>query len=362
MKAVPVLALAALLAGCSGPPPAEKPPRTVLVRTVASPGDAVAQRVYTGEVRARHETDLGFRIGGKLVERLVDVGARVKPGQVLARLDPQDTQLAAQAASAQVAAAEAELALARNEFARVEGLHARNFVSASALDARRTALQATEARVRQARAQSAVTANQARYATLTVDHDGVVVAAPADAGQVVAAGQPVLRIARDGLREVSIYVPEGRVAELQPGVPAVVRTWAQPDHNYAATVREIAPAADATTRTYAVRVSVSAPDAALPLGATATVAFAAASAAHTLLPLTAVTRVDDRVTAWLVDESSQLRPVEVQAGEFREDGVVILGGLPAGARVVLTGLHRLVAGEQVRAMDETAPVALDARK
>lgn len=362
MKVPIALVAAALLAGCSGPPPAEKPPRAVLVRTVVDTGEAPSLSVYTGEVKARYEADLAFRIGGKIIERRVDVGARVQRGQVLARLDPLDAQLAANAAGAQVAAAEADTALARAELARSESLHARNFVSATALDSRRTALQAAEARLRQARAQAASAGNQAQYAALVSDHEGVVTAAPAEVGQVVAAGQAVLRVARPDEREVLIYLPESRIGGLQVGAPAMVRAWAQPGHDFPAQVREIAPAADAATRSYAVRVSVKGADAALPLGSTASVAFAATSDMQALLPLTAVTRNDDHATVWLVDESSQLRPVEVQAGEYREDGVVIRAGLPPGARIVLTGVHRLVAGETVRAVDEAAPVALDVRK
>lgn len=355
--------LAALLAGCSDPAPVEKAPRAVLVRTIGGDASAPRVRVYTGEIRARHEADIGFRIGGKLIGRSVDVGARVRPGQVLARLDPQDVKLAEQAAAAQVSAAEADVALARAEFERVQNLHARNFVSASALDSRRTARQAAEARLRQARAQLATAGNQAGYAALTVADEGVVTAAPAEVGQVVAAGQPVLRVARPEQREVLIHVPESRIAELGPGSPAVVRAWASPARTYAAAVREIAPAADAATRSYAVRVSVADPDDALALGATASVAFSdAQGAAHMVLPLTAVTRVDGHATVWVVDEASHLAPLAVDTGEFREDGVVVVGGLPAGSRVVLTGVHRLVAGETVRAVDEAAPVALDARK
>ncbi|NMG29152.1 efflux RND transporter periplasmic adaptor subunit [Aromatoleum evansii] len=355
--------LLTLLAGCSGPAPVDKPPRAVLVRTIGTAASEPQLRVYTGEVRARHEADIGFRIGGKLIERSVDAGARVRPGQVLARLDPQDVKLAEQAAAAQVSAAEADVALARAEFERVQNLHARNFISASALDSRRTALQAAEARLRQVRAQLATAGNQAGYAALTVADEGVVTAVIAEAGQVVAAGQPVLRIARPGEREVLIYVPESRIAELRPGLPAAVRAWANPAHAYVAAVREIAPAADAATRSYAVRVSVVDADDALPLGATASVAFAQSpDAAQAILPLTAVTRMDGRATVWVVDEASKLVPHAVDTGAFREDGVVVASGLPAGARVVVTGVHRLVAGEVVRAVDEAAPVALDARK
>lgn len=357
-----VLAVAAL-AACSGPPPAEKPPRAVLVRSLAAEGTPPQLRVYTGDVRARHEADIGFRVGGKLIERKVDMGARVRPGMVLARLDPEDARLAQQAAAARVAAAEADLALARSEYERVENLRSRNFVSASALDARRSAREAAEAGLRQARADLAVAQNQAGYASLTVAHEGVVTATLAEAGQVVSAGQPVIRVARLDEREVLVHVPESRVAELRPGAPAQVRSWAGGDRVHEGRVREIAPAADPATRSYAVRVSVRSPGENLPLGATASVAFALPGAhMQTLLPLTAVTRTDERATAWIVDEASRVQPVAVETGEFREDGVVVRAGLPAGAKVVLTGVHRLVAGETVRVVEEDAPVALDARK
>jgi RND family efflux transporter MFP subunit len=356
------VALLAALAGCSRPPPPEKPPRAVLVRVVADAAAAPALNVYTGDVRARFESDLAFRIGGKIIERRVDVGARVRRGDVLARLDPQDAQLAANAAAAQVAAAEADLALARAELERSESLRSRNFISGSALDSRRTAVQAAEARLRQARAQAATAGNQTGYATLAADRDGVVVATPAEAGEVVAAGQAVLRVARLGEREVLIYVPESRIGGIAPGAAALVRTWSAPAREYRGTVREIAPAADAATRSYAVRVLVADADDALALGATASVAFASPRQMQAVLPLPALTRIDERDIVWIVDAASKLRRVEVVAGEFSEDGVAIRSGLPAGARVVVAGVHQLVEGETVRPVDENAAVALDAKQ
>jgi len=358
MKHVFALVLVAGLAACSEPPPAAKAPRTVLVHTVAEHA-AMALQVYTGEVRARYETDLAFRIGGKVVERTVDVGARVAPGEVLARLDPQDVRLAASAAAAQVASAEADVALARAEFTRGEDLRARNFLSASALDTRRTALQAAEARLRQARAQAASAGNQARYATLAADSAGIVTAAPAEAGQVVSAGQTVLRVARTDAREVLIHVPESRIRAIAVGAAAVVRPWTDAARSYPGEVREVAPAADAATRSYALRVSITAPDDALPLGATASVAFATPLEAQAVLPFSAVTRIEGQAVVWVVDAASTVRPQAVETGAFRDEGVVIRAGLAPGARVVVAGVHRLVEGETVRAADAAAPVALD---
>ena len=365
MKNAPLFIAAALLAalaGCSEAPPADKPPRAVLVQTVSDAPDAATLNVYTGEVRARFETDLAFRIGGKIVERRVDVGERVRGGQVLARLDPQDVRLAVNAAAARVAAAEADLAFARTELERSESLRARNFISGSALDSRRTAVQAAEARLREARAEAATAGNQAEYAALSAGHDGVVVAAPAEAGEVVAAGQAVLRVARLDEREVLIHVPESRIAALAVGDRALVRLWSAPRREYAGSVREIAPAADPATRSYAVRIGVADADEALSLGATATVAFASPSDAQAVLPLPALTRIDGAEVVWVVDEASQVQPLRVEAGEFRENGVVIRSGLPAGARVVVAGVHRLVEGETVRPVDEAGPVMLDAAR
>lgn len=351
----------AFLTACSGPPPGEKPLRAVLVRDLSAVAAEPVPNVYAGEVRARHESDLAFRIAGKVIERAVDTGARVVRGQVLARLDPRDVELAASAAVAQLAAAEADLALARAELKRSEDLHASNFISGSALDARRTTVRAAEARLQHAQAQAASAGNQAGYAVLRADHDGVVVAAPVEAGQVVSAGQPVLRLARPGEREVMIHVPESRVRDYRIDQEAMVRAWAADDRTYRAVVREIAPAADAATRSYALRVSVPDADDALPLGATASVAFApGATASHeTLLPLAAVTAIENVPTVWVVDADSRLQPVAVEIGAIREDGVVIRAGLPPAARVVVAGVHKLVAGEAVRTIGETQPVALD---
>lgn len=364
MKLKPALAVLVTLslAACSPPPPPQAVLPTVLVRSVGKTGGAAAMQVYTGEVRARFESDLGFRLGGKLVERRVDVGAVVRRGQVLARLDPQDAELAAAAAVAQVAAAEADVALARAELERAQGLRARNFISASALDTRSSAHDAAAARLRQARAQAATARNQAGYTELVADSDGVVTALAAEVGQVVAVGQTVLRLARPGEREVLIHVPENRVRQLAPGVQAVVRLWSAPDQAYPGVVREVAPMADAATRTFSVRVSIPVADAALQLGATATAAFAMDVADTVVLPGAALSRDGARAVVWLVGEDGSVNPQPVDVIAYREDGAVLRANLPDAARVVVAGVHKLVAGEKVRAVEEGAPVALDVQR
>lgn len=359
MKAGVWVSLSVLILGaCAKAPEPEAPPRAVLVREVGR--SAVGQQaVLTGEVRARHEADLAFRVGGKVLERRVDLGASVRKGQVLARLDPQDVELAATSARAAVASAESDVALARVEFERARDLRAKNFVSASVLDARTTALKGAEARLAQARAQSSVAANQSAYASLLADGDGVVTAVLAEPGQVVAAGQAVLRVAQQGEREVLVYLPEGRHRQVAVGATVEVRPWADSERRYPGRVREVAAAADATTRTYATRVSVTGADAALPLGATAVVLFAGESPGQVLLPLPAVTRQGAVSSVWVVDAQGVVFPRPVEVVAFREDGVVVTAGLQAQDRVVVAGVHTLVAGKKVRAVDEKAPVALD---
>lgn len=350
---------AVLLAACTEAPPVDKSPRTVLVQRVSLLGAESARNVYTGEIRARHEHLLAFRIAGKVVERKVDVGARVRKGEVLARLDPQDVLLAAQAANAQVGAAEATLALARADFERSERLHQTGFISASALDSRRSALDAAEAAMRQARAQASIAVNQSEYALLRSAQAGLVVEAPVEPGQVVAAGETVFRVVQPEPREVLINVPEGRIQAYAPGQAAVILALGH-DQPYPGAVREIAPVADRATRTYALRVAIEAPDALLSLGASAHVVFDGKGPQGVTLPLGAVTAVDGSARAWLVGDDDTVRPVAVVIDEIHENGVRLSSGLAEGARVVVVGAHRLVEGERVRVVEVGRPVALDA--
>ena len=212
------------LAACAPPATEALPPPAVLVQIVGE-AEAGSGHYFTGDIVPRHASELGFRVGGKLLERAVDVGSTVSKGQMLARLDATDTQLSANAARAALAAAQSDLSLARAELKRVQTLRERNFVSESAVDSQRTAVDAATARVRQARSQTALATNQHEYTTLSSDGDGVVTAISAEVGQVLAAGQVVLTLAHDGAREVRINVPEGQAAALTPGAAARVRRW-----------------------------------------------------------------------------------------------------------------------------------------
>ncbi|PWB52324.1 MAG: efflux RND transporter periplasmic adaptor subunit [Nitrosomonadales bacterium] len=333
MKHIFLPALAAIfLAACDKSTPPPLPPPVVKTLTV-SQSSADAGRAHSGEIRARYETPLAFRIGGKMLERRVDTGAAVKTGQLLARLDPADVRLA-------VDQAEAQRALALAEAKRYRNLHARNFVSAAALDARETTL-AT------AKAQAAMARNQAAYADLNADHDGVVAAVLAEPGQVVSAGQPVLRIARDGEREAAIAVPEAAVTGLKPGMAAEISLWSG-GQTYQGRLREISPAADPATRTYAARVSILDADAGLALGMTASVRFATRSSPAPVVPLAALFQQGQGFAVWAVgsDSTVSLKPVTV-AG-YTDAGARIAAGLQPGDRIVAAGVHKLTAGQKVR--------------
>ncbi len=338
-----------LLAACSAREPEPQPVRPVLTQVV-TPGAAITRDIYAGEIRARHETDLGFRVGGKLVARTVDGGSRVRRGQVLARLDPEDARLTAQSAVSQRASADSELALARAELERHADLLAKKFISQSAFDVKQNALTAARARADQARSQSAIASNQAAYTTLVAEADGVVVSVAAEPGQVLAAGQPVLRLARDGEKEVVLNAPESQLGRFKVGEAVSISLWALPGQTFAGRVREVAGGADPVTRTYAVRVSATDAPSEAKLGMTANVLFATGEDAKlVLLPLAALARERDAPAVWIVDPATRkvkLRPVTV--GQFREDGVTITSGLAAGEVVVTAGVHKLRADQEVR--------------
>jgi len=349
------LAFALVLAACTpheAPVESIRPVQLLQVR-VGAAGDLA---VYAGEVKPRHEADLGFRIGGKIVARQVDVGAAVKSGQVLARLDPADVGLQAEAAKAQLAAAETDASYAKAELDRYQGLLDQKFISQSALDAKRNAYNSNRAKYQQARAQLAVTRNQASYATLAADHDGVITAVSAEVGQVVQPGQAIFRLARQAEPEVLISVPENRLTELKSAKAIAVALWADPGKLYQGRIREIAPSVDASTRTFAVRVAIVDPDPAVRWGMTANVALQGeAIATGALVPLTAIYQNDGAPAVWIYDPASkQVNLRAVQLGAFREDGVVVRSGLQGGEWLVTAGVHKLRPGQIVRPLDSVA--------
>jgi RND family efflux transporter MFP subunit len=350
---------AIVLAGCDRPAQPPDPVRPVQLMQV-SMGNGSATAVLAGEIKPRFEADLSFRIAGKIIERKVDVGARVRRGQTLARLDPADVGLQMEAAKAGLHVTETDLAFTKAEYERYQNLYAQKFISASALDARRSAYDSARAKVEQSRAQFAVNKNQAGYATLTAPEDGVITAVNVEAGQVVGIGQAVMKLARESEREVAISVPENRLDELRRAKALMVALWANPGKVYPAKVREIAPAVDPITRTFAVRVSILENDPGLQWGMTANVGIMSDGAlAVALVPLSSVYHATDGAPAvWIYDaQTHKVALRNVKLGPFRQDGVLIAEGVKQGEWVVAAGVNKLQPGQVVRPY-ETAGATL----
>jgi RND family efflux transporter MFP subunit len=355
------LAAALALAACSKPAPAPEPVRAVRTMTVAA-GVAEGTHDFAAEVRARTESRLGFRVAGKMLSREVEVGQRVRAGQVLARLDAADLQLGQQAAAAAARAATTQAELAAAEFKRFQELRAQGFISAWDLERRETALKATQAQAEQARAQADVQRNQAGYAQLLATANGVITGVDAEPGAVLAAGAPVLRLAHDGPRDAVFAVPEDGVAAVRSLVGRAgalkVRAWGA-SAAFPATVREVAAAADPVTRTFQVKADLGRAQA--QLGQTLTVSMALPPRPGvTKLPLTAVMQQQGRTAVWLLDPASmtvQVQPVVVAGADGNE--VVVSSGLSPGQRVVTAGVHVLTPGQKVRhyAADGTGAAA-----
>ena len=350
MPALMVIA-SLLLTACAGDDAAVESARPVLVTRPQAAVDGFSS--LAGEIRAREESPLSFRVGGKLVERRVDIGDHVKRGQVLATLDAGDLQARARAAHAQLAAAEAELGRARADRARFATLAEQQLVSRSTMDAQNAATIAAEGQVKAARAELEVAGNQAAYSRLLAPADGVIAARQAEAGQVVGAGQPVFTLAADGRREVEFAVPEGAIDAIKPGQAVMVELWSEPGKRWPGRVREVAPVADAASRTFAARATVDAPAGTLDLGQSARVYFAGADHAALSVPLSALQRIGENAAAvFVVDPStSTLKLQPVRLGPYGSERVPVLDGLAPDAWVVAAGGHLLREGQKVTPVD-----------
>ena len=342
-----LIMLCSLLTACDKPIETAPPPRPALVTIVGSTA-AEQGMVLVGEVKSRYESNQSFRIGGKIIERKVDVGAFVKKGQVLVRIDAADANLSASAAVADVRVAEANRALAISEVVRQRKLMDKKFISSSALDKYEAELKTADARVNQAKAQSAVFGNQSRYTNLVADRAGVVTHIQAEPGQVVAAGEMLVQIVDTKQMEVLVAVPESRMANVALKDSVKIKLWAEQAVAYAGTVREIAPAANSATRAFDVRVAITTPDEKVRLGMTAGVRFGASDANHMVLPSTALTQINGKTAVWVINKAGIANSREVQAGPFSEQGVAIIQGLQMGEMVAIAGVHTLLNGQQVK--------------
>lgn len=359
MRGIRRMAVAAILLGlaaCGNGESAAGPGRPVLVaKPTVVPAAGLA---FPGEVRAREESPLAFRVGGKLVRREVDVGDRVARGDLLAVLDPADLGTQVRAAEARLSAADAQLTRAAADRARHAALAARQLVSRSALDAQEAAWRAADGEARAARAAAELARNQAAHTRLVAPADGVIASRQAEAGQVVAAGQPVFTLAADGGREVAIALPESVIGSFAVGQPVEIELWAAPGERLAGRFREISPAADPVARTYAARVALDDADAPrVALGQSARVYVPGRGGALSV-PLSAVQGdAEGAATVW-VFANGRVRPVPVETGAFGADTVPVRAGIGPDDWVVVAGGHLLRDGQEARAVDRhNRPVA-----
>lgn len=345
------LACLLLLTACGQEAAAPAAPRPALV-IQPQPTGASADS-YPGEVRARFEPELAFRIGGKVSKRLVEEGQRVKADQPLAELDPQDVRLQLEANRAQMAAAEANLSLVRAERDRYQKLLERQMVSHSQFDNAENLYRAGLARLKQAKAEFDVAGNQAEYAVLRAPQNGVIAKRQVEVGQVVAAGQTVFTLAADGEREVAIGLPEQQFARFSVGQAVSVELWSHPEQRFEGRIRELSPAADPRSRTFAARIAFTSTQAPAELGQSAKVYIAHAEHSPLSVPLSAVTAEQGQAYVWRVGKDNRLERAPVRLGPYGADSVPVLEGLGASDWVVAAGGHVLREGQEVRPVDRS---------
>ncbi|WP_372020351.1 efflux RND transporter periplasmic adaptor subunit [Tistrella mobilis] len=355
VSAAALIVAAVGLAGCKEQTRADAlpPERPVKVATVRYASTAET-RDFVGVIRARTESALGFRVAGKLVERPVDVGDRVTAGQVVARLDRTDLALQVRSAEAELDAARSNYTQAKSDEARYASLRSRGFAPVAEYERKKAALDAAASRVEQARQSLDLARNQLAYGDLVADADGVVVSVGAEPGQVVATGQTVVTVARDGLREAEVALPESWLAEARRA-HAAVSLWADRGEAWPASLRELAPQADPVTRTYAARFTIDAAGAELPaLGMTATVTLALPGNGEVArLPLAAVMNDGSGPSVFVVDpDTSILHRRKVALRSFTEEVALVEAGLKPGEQVVTLGVHQLRDGVAVRTLKD----------
>lgn len=346
------------LGACQKQEVAEAPPVVRPVKVVKAEMSAPTRQVaYSGTVKARTQAAMGFRVSGKVVARLVNLGQHVAPGDVLARLDTTDLDLNVRSAQSQLDAARAQRDLAQLSFDRAAKLNADGYAAKSVLDSAQMQLDQAKSSVVSAEAQLNAVKNQSSYAELKADGAGIVTAINADVGQVVSAGSPVMVIDRDGEKEVAVSVPETEIDFFHTGDRLKATFFAVPGLGQEATIREIAGSADPASRTYAMRVSLGD----LPqirLGMTATLgANIPDGTGGIVLPLAALAKVDGKPTVWVVDPATKTVSARViVTGNFADSGFRVESGLKGGELVVSAGTQFMEQGKTVK-LSETEPEA-----
>ena len=343
----------ALIAGWSSKPavkdPRLLPPRVEVFKVQAAGSN---NRTFTGIVEARVQSDLGFRVAGKILERSVNMGQRVQKGQVLMRLDSVDLKLSFAAQQANVEAARAKYIQTKADEARFAALVKSGAVSRQEYDQARAALDSAKAQLDAAEAQARVSNNSSEYAVLLADADGVIVRTLSEPGQVVAAGQTVIQLAHDGPREALINLPEG----VRPGLgtTASARLYGR-DQMYQARLRELSEAADPASRTFAARYVLEGEAASAPLGSTVTIGLLTKQTSGNQwvqLPVGAIHDRGNGPGVWIVDDKSEVKFRSITIASIGKEEVVVSGGVQAGEKVVALGAHLLHEGQVVNLSNE----------
>jgi RND family efflux transporter MFP subunit len=356
-----LMAFTLLLAGCNTEASVKEEPARPVKVVVVSEADQQRTLTYSGVVRPRIESAVGFRVPGKIVERTVNVGDRIEAGQLIARLDSTDLKLTENSAMAVLTAARTRRDVASVNLERAKPLLPKGFISEAAYDIRRNEMDGAASAVDTAEAQLRQASNAVAYAALKADRAGIVTAVTAEPGQVVSAGQPVISLAETGETEIAVSVPEQDAGRLTVGQRAKVTLWAGSGVSLEGRIREIAGQADAVSRTYAVRVSVSAPPSKMRLGMTASVAIRVDEEATAMVvPLSALTERDGGPAVFVVDRDSKaVRRAPVSVGAAAEDGVRISEGINPGDMVVTAGVQFLRDGMRVRVPGERSSMRPD---
>lgn len=345
---ISLAAIAVALAGCDNSL-AERavPSRPVLVAAVHYEAES-PERSFVGTIKPRIEADMGFRVPGKVSRRLVDVGQTVDVGQPLATLDEVDLKLQAEQAEAEFRAATGVLAQAAAAEQRAKDLRAKGWATDAQLDSAKASADEARARLNRAERSVELTKNSLSYATLVADSRGVVTATLVDPGQVVAAGQAAIRVARFAEKEAVVAIPETLVGRAREGV-ATVTLWSEPNKKYVAKLREIAPSADPATRTYLAKFSLPGAGDRVELGMTATVTLADPQTERVArLPLSSLYSQGGDPSLYVVDDKGDvtLKPVAVKS--YDTNSVIIAGGVEEGAKIVVLGVQKLDSTQKVR--------------
>jgi RND family efflux transporter MFP subunit len=348
-----ILLMASLLSGC-GKDNEEQKPQLVKTQQVGE-HDINVEGTYTGTVRGRYETNMSFQVGGRILNRNVQVGDHVNSGDVLMTIDPRDVVQQSNQGDAQVAAAKAQLDLAQSNLSRYQQLYAQEAIPAMVLDQYQTAYDSALAQYNQAVAGAATGHNALGYTALVASASGVISSVTAEAGQVVGAGQTVLTLVQTNELEVEINIPENHLGDVELGKTVQVSFWALKGVNVNGTVREISPMADSVSRTYKVRISIPNPPKGMQLGMTASVQCQERDRDNRdglVLPLSAIYQINDTSQVWVVDKNTDT--VSLKDIKFEEIGnnSVRVMGLNVGDIVVTAGVHKLRQGQKVRLMED----------